>query len=601
MLEKIINWLKKTFFYSLFNKVFFMFFVLVMSAGILLLMSVFSNLKGIKYEQTMDMSNQILASLDGFMEGKIESEKALYRKIRKEKQIWKAVLQNIETEDEQVDLSKIYKNIFESAQAIDRQFSGVYVAALDSEKVFSISDVMEAKDYYFFEKQINRLREKEDFSSFIVTSRENHLNQDYSVFILDTIHSENDFTEDIGILGVCFHIRNMRNAYENLENYLKGQVYVLNGNGTIIFDSGTEFAQEDIPFSEMEGKRKTVFSRGNYVYNSVYNQHQNIYFLNRIPKDSINQEAKTICNKIVQVMSVTFLVMVIMAFIGTHHFSQRFQSIEKVIRRAAEGKFTGYEKEKKVNDEIGYVYGELLSMCASLNRYIEWEYIYRLHQKEMELYTLQAQINPHFLYNTLEAIRMNLYVKGDKEASQMVYMLSEMFRNIMKKGPVVTLKEEFGYVKSYLELHRLRLGERMKYEFVVAEEVYHYATVKYILQPIIENVVIHGIQDMATEEEPAMVRIWAWKDGEDIFMGVEDNGVGIPVEKLEEIQKKLEGEKMFHESIGIYNVNNRLRIVYGNNYRLKIASEEGKGTAVTLKLRAMTKKELEKYVQDNDS
>ena len=202
-------------------------------------------------------------------------------------------------------------------------------------------------------------------------------------------------------------------------------------------------------------------------------------------------------------------------------------------------------------------------MCSSLDDHIQKEYVYQLKQKEMELYALQAQVDPHFLYNTLESIRMSLYMKGETEASKMIRILSDMFRNIMKKDVAVSNREEINYVRSYLELYQFRYGSRMKYEISIPDEVYRYATIKHILQPVIENALIHGIQDTGTDEHPSAISISAEKKGEDILFFVRDDGCGIPEDKLEEIRRKLAQGDLFQDSIGIYNVNNRLRIVYG--------------------------------------
>lgn len=602
--ESIRKTLKDAVFYSFINKVFLLFLFGIVITGVFLIFLLSGNLRSIKYEQSMDMSDQILTSVDDFMEDKVKAEKLLYQRFLQMDLEWGGILDQLYDESDEEDSGQLFSTVQNScaevAYAIDSQFTGIYVAGLNNKKAFSVSGEMNSGDYYYFEKQAENIRDAQRLTNPLVTSRGNHLNHNYSIFLFDMIHEPDDFTKDIGILGVCFHTRNIRQSYQKLEPYLKGEVYILDRYGNIVFDSDAKYVRKNIPFERIKGM-STRFEKNDCIYNVVYNEHQEYYLVNRIPTAAIDQDVKVLQKRIIEVMVIELLIMLAITFLGTRYFSRRLGSIGNVISQVKNGKLTGFEIENQADDEVGDIYRELVAMCSALNRHIEQEYVYQLHQKEMELYILQAQINPHFLYNTLESIRMHLYVKGERQASQMVYMLSEMFRNIMKKGTVVTLREEFNYVKSYLELNQFRLGVKMKYEIVAAAEVYHYATVKYILQPIIENTMIHGIQEVATEEEPGMVRIWAWKEEDDIFIGVEDNGIGIPPEKLKEIQERLAGEEMFQDSIGIYNVNNRLRIVYGNNYRLKIASAQGKGTAVTLRLKAMTKKELEDYVQGADS
>ena len=137
----------------------------------------------------------------------------------------------------------------------------------------------------------------------------------------------------------------------------------------------------------------------------------------------------------------------------------------------------------------------------------------------------------------------------------------------------------------------------MQFVFQVEEEVYRYATIKYILQPIVENALVHGIEGTGTPERPCTIRISGKKEGEDIFFMVSDDGCGISEEKLAEMRRRLESDEMFQKSIGIYNVSSRLRIVYGPSYRLRIDSRKGEGTTVTVRVKAMRKRELEEYVQ----
>ena len=134
----------------------------------------------------------------------------------------------------------------------------------------------------------------------------------------------------------------------------------------------------------------------------------------------------------------------------------------------------------------------------------------------------------------------------------------------------------------------------------IEEEVYRYATIKYILQPIVENALVQGIEGTGTVEQPCTICISGKKDGEDIIFTVSDDGCGIPEAKVVEMRMRMESDEMFQKSIGIYNVSSRLRIVYGPSYRLGIDSGQGRGTTVTIRVKAMKKRELEEYVQTVD-
>ncbi len=593
---KIKRWLKKYFAYSFVNKVFFVYLFITLAAGVSLMFLLSHNLKTIKYEQTMDMSNQILTSMDSFLENKFEAEKSIYQSFLQMPDKWETVVGTLQEDSPPPWQEEVRNSFSQTAYAVDRQFTGLYAFGFSKERAVSLGNEMDSGDFYYFETLAGQMKGQKDTGSSLVTSRGRRLSNMFSIFLLDTIHAPDDFTEDIGILGICFHARNIRQSYQKFDSYLKGQIYVLNNKGEIIYDSNAQYVEENIPFEEIRGKSGKL-TKGNYIYNTVYNEHQDYYLVNLIPSAEINKEVKVLCINILGVMAAVLFAAMLLTFFGTRYFSRRLGIINATIDQVKGGKLSGFKKEKLVNDEVGYIYHELIEMCKVLENHIEKEYVYQLHQKEMELYALQAQINPHFLYNTLESIRMNLYVKGEKEESRMVYILSEMFRNIMKKDAVVTLRDEFGYVQSYLELYQFRFGDRMHYEIRVEDEIYRYATIKHILQPVIENALIHGISDKATSERPATVTIWGLREQEDILLVVYDDGIGIQSDALQEIQKRLSEDDMFRESVGIYNVNNRLKIVYGRDYQMQIESQAGEGTMVTIRIKAMMKKELEEYVQ----
>ena len=182
----------------------------------------------------------------------------------------------------------------------------------------------------------------------------------------------------------------------------------------------------------------------------------------------------------------------------------------------------------------------------------------------------------------------------------MIWILADLFRNMMKKDVVVSNREEINFLKFYLELFHFRFEKRIEYEFKIDTEVYHYATIKHILQPIVENALVHGIKEKVGKGNLIHIVVRGIvKDGNVIFT-IEDNGCGIEKEKLLEIRRQLSEDEISSKSIGIFNVENRLQIVYGKNNHLQIESERNVGTRVTISIKALRKGELEKYVQNVD-
>ena len=198
--------------------------------------------------------------------------------------------------------------------------------------------------------------------------------------------------------------------------------------------------------------------------------------------------------------------------------------------------------------------------------------------RKTELNALQAQINPHFLYNTLDSIAWMCEEGRNREAVEMTNALAKLFRISISKGhELIPLEKELQHAESYLKIQKFRYKNQFTYTMDVEEDCLKYLCNKITLQPIIENAIVHGL-DMADEGE---IRIGVRQDGEDILITVEDNGVGMTEEQCREI---LHQEAGSHVGIGIKNVNDRIRIYFGETYGLTITSELDMGTRVIIRM-----------------
>ena len=200
-----------------------------------------------------------------------------------------------------------------------------------------------------------------------------------------------------------------------------------------------------------------------------------------------------------------------------------------------------------------------------------------LARARAELRALRAQINPHFLFNALNTIRY--FVRVDPQSARRLLLdLSELFQRALRSGEFVPLEDEISYAKAYLGLEKARLDERLQIEwFIHTNTPLTHPVPTLVLQPIVENAVIHGI---APQSEGGRVRVSIAREGETLLLRVEDNGAGIPAEKLAAL---LSPAQTTH-SIGLKNVDARLRALYGSAYRLRIQSEAGQGARVEIRI-----------------
>ena len=203
--------------------------------------------------------------------------------------------------------------------------------------------------------------------------------------------------------------------------------------------------------------------------------------------------------------------------------------------------------------------------------------------REAELEILQVQINPHFLYNTLDTIVWLAEAGDNEQVVNMVEVLSDFFRASLNGGKdIVTLEEEYRHVSSYLQIQQVRYKDILEYEIKLPEELGQVQIPKITLQPLVENALYHGIKN---KRGKGLIRVYAYKKNDLCVIAVEDNGRGMTPEKLAEIKAGLlrqrEEEK---ESYGLYNVNERIRLRFGNQYGLSFYSEDHAGTKVEIYL-----------------
>ncbi len=243
-------------------------------------------------------------------------------------------------------------------------------------------------------------------------------------------------------------------------------------------------------------------------------------------------------------------------------------------------------------DEIGQVAEGFNQMVAHIKELIDKNYIMALKERESELALLQAQINPHFLYNALDSIYWQAVNADDEDTAESIYGLSQLFRLVLSQGnQFVTVEMETELVERYLEIQKMRFLRQMEYEIRVEPEVLYEKIPKLILQPFVENAVVHGIEK---KDMVCTICVTAKWEGDGILFQICDTGAGMSAEQLETIWEEGTDQKFSGQRIGGYavkNIRQRLKLAYGDAYRLDIQSEEGKGTTVTIYIPGEEKEE----------
>ncbi|WP_308635759.1 sensor histidine kinase [Paenibacillus silvisoli] len=250
----------------------------------------------------------------------------------------------------------------------------------------------------------------------------------------------------------------------------------------------------------------------------------------------------------------------------------------KTVRSVKRGNLQLRFKSSTVDEiyELGHSFNEMLERIDLL---IEEKYISELKAKEYELYLLQSQINPHFLYNTLKTAQYMAFAK-DPRTEKMIKLLIALFKSSITRGEkTVAIRDEITHVQTYVEIQQMRFGSKIRAVYDISDDLMELPVLKLTLQPIVENAIYHGLE---VTEHGGTIVVAVRKASESLLViTIQDDGAGMPEDRLKEIKQRLEG-KAAGESIGIINVHERIRLFFGHEYGITIDSEWGKGTTVTI-------------------
>lgn len=304
----------------------------------------------------------------------------------------------------------------------------------------------------------------------------------------------------------------------------------------------------------------------------------------------VRQDARTDSLEQFRIYMVVIVIMLIMMLLLVNRIVSK--KISSPILKL-DASVRAYEAGEKPDIYIGGSY-EIRHLGNSIQS--SYEEIERLMKKIMEeqnerrkseLAALQSQINPHFLYNTLESITWMIESGKNQDAVFMISELAKLFRISLSRGKtIISIKDELQHCRNYMNIQKYRYKERFETEYDISEEIYSFCTVKLILQPILENAIYYGVGDMDKDEDPRIV-VRGWKQEQDIYIAVSDNGIGMRREDVENILTGNQKAIKHGSGVGLINVHTRIRLMFGKKYGLIVESEPDEGTTVTIHLPAV--------------
>lgn len=314
-----------------------------------------------------------------------------------------------------------------------------------------------------------------------------------------------------------------------------------------------------------------------------------------VPYDAIFNEIYDLRKKKNLIVLLIFIVFSLLTLSISYGMSRPLKLLKKRMQVLEEKDFHSVLSVKGPQEISSLIetYNKMVIEIRQLLNKVKDEY----QQKEdMRFRALQAQINPHFVLNTLNNIKWMAYIRHDKEVGDMLSNLGGILeQSIGRGGTLIPLAQEIQYIENYIELMKMKFNEKLSIEYDIPENLMSQEVIKIMLQPVIENSLMHGIEPMSGM---GRIMVRARQNDEKFYLTVEDNGIGITPEKLHELDTRLAaGSEELPQRIGVKNVHDRIRLQYGDDFGIHISSVENEGTTVEFILPV---KRVQEGVNDDD-
>ncbi|MDR4946136.1 cache domain-containing sensor histidine kinase [Neobacillus cucumis] len=411
-----------------------------------------------------------------------------------------------------------------------------------------------------------------------------------------------DNRKSLGTLFLAVKLSFIKDVLADLEEEKNATMWVMNEDGQVIYHTnaskiGSVFSEiKSYPllngsFQTGSGKEKTLIS----VNKST--RHKWI-IVHSIPLKYLTMGTDMVRNVTVLAFFILVVISSLISVFLAWTVTKPIKKLGNLMQDVKEGNLSvSIPIDSK--DEVGVLAQSFDSMLTEIRDLIRKNYSIEIRQKNAELYALQSQINPHFMYNTLQTISMAVEDGESETVIEMVTLLGRMLRySLSNKERLVPISQEVDHIQDYLKIQKFRFEERITYKVQTELDSGSYYTPKFILQPLVENSIKYGLEKRKgltiNIDVKEILNISGQKD---ILFTVSDNGPGINHEKLEELNYKLKSDPMGKRDsgFGILNVHARVMMMFGNQYELKVTSSIENGTGITIQIPAISKNDVSSY------
>lgn len=409
--------------------------------------------------------------------------------------------------------------------------------------------------------------------------------------LLDAFYIKLPITQggaESGSIFIGFQKKELDMILENLTSFNGLSLYMISGTTNRLYTfHDNKIAKETFERQEMiitESLKKNSQLPIDDLEKNNFVQHQELSddyrILAVLDKKSVKIETgKNLAPLIIGIIILDNILLIFL-YKTFKRYSQQVSIVMQAMDQTAAGNLETRIDITNTEYELKELSIGINEMLDSINQFVEDIYKLEIKQQDAHMRALQAQINPHFLYNTLEYIRMYAISEGSEELADVVYAFSALLRNNTNQEKTITLKEELDFCEKYVYLYQMRYPNRVAYHFMIDPNLEKIEVPKFVIQPLVENYFKHGI-DFTRFDNALSVKVL--QEGKRVRIIIKDNGKGMTEKRLKQIEEKLSHPKVeLHGSIGLQNVNERLRASFGSSYYMSLENNETGGLTVSI-------------------
>lgn len=550
----------------------------------------YNKMAKISYNNLLTLTNQSFTQSKNFLDYKLSRIFDVSNSIVVDSELSKILMKDPTNYSLNEQVSDLYKlRNFASIYEYNKDISNVQIYVndnfnylTDNVNIFKINSIKNSNAL----KYLNYTKTRFLWYSQGDSDSKNYLS------LLKAIKNPSNYSEDIGYLILNFEEASIKSIVNKI-NSIDGCIsYIIDSSGNIITSSQDDISNLPFPIETIKyyadnqlPQSKIIMDKENYYIQSSLLNKTDWYLVNILPEKSLLAEINTQRYYLVYITLFCGVTSIFIAIFFVKSINKRLSTVIKGMREVNNGNFDYYIEDNNTDElgELTTTYNYMIKTIRTLNRE---QYKNGKAVKNAELKALQSQINPHFLYNTLDMINWMSYKNQNEEIRLVIKNLVQFYKLSLNKGKDISnIHYELLHISVYVQIQNMRYNNRINLNINVDEDIEYCSIPKLTLQPIIENSIDHGI--LGKGGDSGVINITGYFEDNDIILKISDDGIGISDESIEAILSDTP-VKSKGSGYGLKNINTRLKLTYGNNYGITFENKDIVGTTVIIKIPKIT-------------